>query len=210
MPAKPTPRVRRDGAVVREAILDAAERRLIEAGPSALRLQDVAADAGISHPNVLHHFGSRDGLIRAVIARSLDAMNRQLVEAISESTGNRDQLTAILDSLFELMARRGYGRLIAWLALGGHEISAEAVPLTAVVDAAHELRKARTRGTKRPAKQDTANIVILAALALTSATFQLPALLRQLGMPADDTSSKRFRAWLAQLLLRHLDLDHER
>ena len=42
----------------------------------------VAADAGVSHPTVLHHFGSRDLLVKAVIARSLQAINATLVEAI--------------------------------------------------------------------------------------------------------------------------------
>lgn len=208
-PITTKPRIRRDGAVVRAAILDAAERRLIEAGPAALRLQDVAADAGISHPNVLHHFGSREGLISAVIARSLDAMNRQLVEGISRSTGKADQLTAVLDSVFEVMSKAGHGRLIMWLSLAGHDISSGGVPLTDVVEAAHALRKTRTCSTRRPSKQDTANVVMLAAIALTGATVHLPSLLRQLGQPVDEASSKRFRTWFSHLLLRHMDLDHD-
>jgi len=36
-----------------------------EHGTEGLMLQDIAAAAGISHPLILHHFGSRGGLIRA-------------------------------------------------------------------------------------------------------------------------------------------------
>ena len=42
-------------------ILEAAQKRLTEGGPDAIRLQDLAADLGISHPAILHHFGSREG-----------------------------------------------------------------------------------------------------------------------------------------------------
>ncbi len=182
---------------IRDAILEAAERRLIDSGPAALRLQDVAADAGTKHPNVLHHFGSRDGLIRAVITRSLDEMNRQVLEALSRSSGAPDQLTALLDGLFELMDTRGYGRLVGWLSLSGYQLAAEGVPLTAVADAVHGLRK--TRG----GKQDSIHAVILTAMTVTAATYQLPALLAQLGQ----SDAARFRTWFSRLLLQHLELE---
>ena len=51
-------RVRRTAEAARAAILEAAEKRLAEAGPAGIRLQGVAADVGVSHPTVLHHFCS--------------------------------------------------------------------------------------------------------------------------------------------------------
>ena len=56
-------RVRRTAEDARAAILDAAERRLGATGPGGIRLQEVAADVGVSHSTVLHHFGSREGLV---------------------------------------------------------------------------------------------------------------------------------------------------
>src|SRR6478736_553059 len=67
------PRVRRDAETARAAILEATEKRLVHVGPSGIRLQEVAADAGVSHPTVLHHFGSREALVQAVIVRAFQA-----------------------------------------------------------------------------------------------------------------------------------------
>ncbi|MDO9127858.1 MAG: helix-turn-helix domain-containing protein, partial [Parvibaculum sp.] len=63
-------RVRRTAEEARRLILDAAEERLAKQGPEGLRLQDIARDVGISHPAILHHFESREGLVRALIARA--------------------------------------------------------------------------------------------------------------------------------------------
>src|SRR5579872_2169387 len=85
--AKTKPRRRLDAATSLDLVLAATEKRLIVAGPGGIRLQEVAADAGVSHPTVLHHFGSREQLVKAVIARSLHAINTALVLAIHASGG---------------------------------------------------------------------------------------------------------------------------
>src|SRR5580693_3024846 len=90
MPRKPllarprdeAPRRRRTAEQARSAILDAAERRLVADGPGAIRLQEVAKDVGVSHPTVLHHFGSREGLVEAVVARALDSLHGGLLAAV--------------------------------------------------------------------------------------------------------------------------------
>src|SRR5271165_5143251 len=98
MPRKPTtkarrPRRRRTGEEARTAILDAAEQRLVASGPAGIRLQEVAADVGVSHPTVLHHFGSREGLIEAVVVRALDSLHAGLLAAMNASPQGADQLT---------------------------------------------------------------------------------------------------------------------
>jgi hypothetical protein len=47
------------------ASLDAAETQRTQFGPGGLWLQSVAAELGLSHPVILHHFRSREGLIDA-------------------------------------------------------------------------------------------------------------------------------------------------
>ena len=67
----PTPpgrvkRLRRTPEEARRLILETAQALIASTGPEGLRLQDIAAAAGISHPLILHHFGSREGLVRAL------------------------------------------------------------------------------------------------------------------------------------------------
>jgi AcrR family transcriptional regulator len=199
------PRRRRDAVAARAAILDAAERQLVVAGPSGIRLQEVAAHAGVSHPTVLHHFGTREGLVKAVITRSLASVNARLVDAISRSTGDTAQVAAMLDGVFDALANGGRARVVMWLALEGQRIEADA-RLSAVVEATHALRKSKHAGKRRvSSREDTAHVVVLAALALVGATVMGPALLENAGLSDDAAAERRFRAWLARLLTKHLD-----
>ena len=207
--AKTKPRRRRDAASSIEAILDAAEKRLVVTGPSGIRLQEVAADAGVSHPTILHHFGSREGLVKAVCTRSLHANHVGLVEAIAASTGEDDQLAKMLEGVFEALTKTGHARVMMWLALEGQRLEGADVRLDAVVDATHELRKKRLREKglrKMPAREDTAHAVVLAALALVGSAVIGPPIFENAGLGSDAASGARFRAWLAQMLSRQLDV----
>ena len=59
-------RVRRTPDEARRLILDTAQAAIARTGPEGLRLHDIAAAAGVSHPLILHHFGNRAGLVRAL------------------------------------------------------------------------------------------------------------------------------------------------
>src|SRR5690242_16224301 len=103
-PAKPrAPRRRRTGEEARSAILDAAERRLVASGPAGIRLQEVAADVGVSHPTVLHHFTSREGLVEAVVGRALDSLQAALLAAVRTSPKGPDQVGELLDAVFDTL-----------------------------------------------------------------------------------------------------------
>src|SRR5260370_34445716 len=91
-------RKRRTAGDARDAILDAAEKQLRDSGPDAIRLQDVAAEVGISHPAVLHHFGRREGLVHAVVDRAIRTLQDGLLHALAQRP-TRTHPTG--DSLFE-------------------------------------------------------------------------------------------------------------
>jgi len=80
-------RIRRTPEEARGLILDAAEACMAKAGPAGLRLQEVAEIAGVSHPTILHHFESREGLVRAVHLRSLAHLRDTLAEAMTGQGG---------------------------------------------------------------------------------------------------------------------------
>ena len=203
--SKPGPRRRLDAAAARQLILDAAEKRLVGVGPSGIRLQEVAADAGVSHPTVLHHFGSRELLVKAVITRSLQSINAALVEAINASGGDEARLEAMMENVANSFESFGYARVILWLALEGHRIDGAEVTLSNVVDATHALRLSRTKHKKKPTRDDTARTTVLAAMTLVSQSVLGPALLQNAGLTADAKAGPEFRAWFTRLLIAHLD-----
>ena len=70
------------------AILDATLTVLGRVGIAKLALEDVATEAGVSRQTVYRHFGSRDGLLSAVIVREEEA----LLALVDEATEGVDDL----------------------------------------------------------------------------------------------------------------------
>ena len=202
---KKKPRRRLDADVAREMILDVTEKRLAAVGPSGIRLQEVAREAGVSHPTVLHHFGSRDELVKAVIARSLETINASLVEAIRASSGDEAALEAVLENVAIALESSGHARVMMWLALEGHRIEQAEAHLADVVDAAHALRVSRRSGKSIPSRDDTARAIVLTILALLSSAVIGPPILENAGLVGRACDPKTFRAWLAKVLIAHLD-----
>ncbi len=201
-PPKGTPRrLRRTAQEARAAILDVAERQLVELGPAGIRLQQVAAEVGVSHSTVLHHFGSREALLSALVTRSIARLHADLVDAIGRAPQGKEQVAGMLDRVATAFEEGGHGRALAWLALSGLAPD-PGLRLREVAEAAHALRRHR-RGTRTPSFEDTLFAVLLAAFALFAQSVAGPNLARSAGL-TDERAAERFRRWLAQLLVEHL------
>jgi AcrR family transcriptional regulator len=200
----PPSRRRRTAEEARSSILDAAERRLVASGPGGIRLQEVAADVGVSHPTVLHHFGSREGLIKAVVARALDSLSAGLVGALRAAPDEADPTGVLLDAVFETLVGGGHARALLWLALAGYAPPMEELRIHAVAEAVHEFRVARRAKKKKPPPvfEDTYFTVLLPALALLTMSVVEPG---NGGKDDEPCSPTRFRAWLAGLIHQHLE-----
>src|SRR5688572_30471509 len=111
-------RARRTADEAKAAILEAAARRLAERGPDALRLQEIADEAGISHPAVLHHFGSREGLLRAVVEHVTRELHEDLMKRLAEPVPDG---ALMFDRVAQTLSTEGHARVIGWLLLGGHD-----------------------------------------------------------------------------------------
>lgn len=204
----PTRRIRRTAEDARTAILDATERRLVEHGPNGIRLQEVAADVGVSHPTILHHFGSREHLVEAVIERRIRAMNQEVILALLSARAADEGSTAIalFDSLHESLATGGHARVMAFCALAGRAPTMTSDSLLPLAQATHAARLARrSRRKPVPSFEETEHLVHLGALALFAEAI-LGAFMRC--GPADsrdEAASKRFRDWLAKHLVAALE-----
>lgn len=88
----------KSGANTQKAILDAANRIVIEQGVERFTLEQVAAEAGISKGGLLYHFPSKEALIKGMINHYLERFTEDFSHAAEkegESTGrwNRSYLT---------------------------------------------------------------------------------------------------------------------
>jgi AcrR family transcriptional regulator len=108
--------------VARAQLLDRCIAFLQEVGFGELSLREIAAGVGTSHRMLIYHFGGREGLLAAVVARS-EAEQRLAVAALAERIGDpvevfraywrgiADPALAPAERLFfEIFAQALYGR----------------------------------------------------------------------------------------------------
>ena len=105
----------------RDNALEAARALLIEAGPQAVTLKAVAARIGRTHANVLHHFGSAEGLQRALMARLADAIVATIGEAVGRAHATDQDPREVVDLTFDAFGREGAGALASGMSLSGNE-----------------------------------------------------------------------------------------
>lgn len=79
----------------RTLVLDAAERLMTQAPPEEVRVEDVAAEAGISPASVYVHFGTKDALLAAVAERLLAVATDSLRAAYSADTSPLERFAGV-------------------------------------------------------------------------------------------------------------------
>ena len=83
-----------------EIILDAADALLLRNGARGLTIDAVAAEAGLSKGGVLHHFGSKDALVAALVARKLASLRAGIEACEVTETGERRNLARAMVAHF--------------------------------------------------------------------------------------------------------------
>ena len=95
------------------ALLDAATDLFAARGPGAVSVRDVATRAGVNHGLVHRHFGSKDGLVRAVLDRLVADLRARYAGGVPDG--------AVRSALFdEIAANDEYWRVLARTLLDGH------------------------------------------------------------------------------------------
>jgi AcrR family transcriptional regulator len=77
-------RASRGAGAARVALLDRCVAFLQEGGFGDLSLREIAAGVGTSHRMLIYHFGSRDGLLAAIVGR-IEADQRVALDALASS-----------------------------------------------------------------------------------------------------------------------------
>lgn len=194
-------RQRRTPEEARRLILDAAQELIARTGPDGLRLQEIAAAAGISHPLILHHFGSREGLVRALTQEAVLELRDKLIAALgSPDYSLEQQLAAVFDAFRDGLAQR-----IAWLATldPEGEQTGVAMVMRDLTDGLHARRVAHAPPGATIDRSDTEALMhLIAAAAFGDAIFG-PRLRRSAGLGETSETNERFRSWFAALIREH-------
>jgi AcrR family transcriptional regulator len=196
----PKKRLRRSAEEARREILDATEKRLFESGPDGIRLQQIAADVGISHPAILHHFGNREGLIEAVVNRAFSNLEADLIQSIAQAQPGRDEAVfAAIEQTFTVLVTHGHGRVLSWLLLSGHAPDTSGSQLRQLAQVVHAKRSAVRTDVEIPF-EDTLFRLVVVVLSIIGESVAGTTMRRSVGIE-DDDAPRRFRSWLARLVV---------
>jgi len=186
-------RTRRTPEDARRLILDAAEASMGAAGPAGLRLQDVARAAGVSHPTILHHFGSREGLVRALNLRALERLTSGAVPELAEANSSIDGVKMAFEAYRDGLAQR-----MIWLLQSPDQPPGRTALFDDVVERFHQLRKQIAKPGFEPDIADSRAVVHLTTIAAFGDAL-IGERLRHAG--AKEPAARRdFERWFSALL----------
>ena len=110
-------RRRRIPSEVRSAALAEARRLLLAKGPDAVTLKAVADALGMTHSNLLHHFGSASELQSALMSAMVRDLNEALLDAVAHIDETPHGPRELVDRVFDAFDKGGAGRLAAWMSV---------------------------------------------------------------------------------------------
>jgi AcrR family transcriptional regulator len=108
----------RRGTRSREAVLDAAERLMAKHGYEGATITGLVEEAGIPTSSIYHYFGSKDGVLLAVMERGADRFFNELPEGrVRQGRRAVDHLQAMLEATARVLDRHpNFLRLLIVLA----------------------------------------------------------------------------------------------
>ena len=92
-------------------LVRAATELFYAAGVPTTGVNEIAARAGVGKRTLYEHFGSKDGLLEAVLSQRSDKVVHWLREAATAPSDPRDRVLAVFDALSGLVRRAGLPRL---------------------------------------------------------------------------------------------------
>jgi AcrR family transcriptional regulator len=102
-------------------------------------LSAVAAEIGVTHANLIHHFGSAAGLQSALMGSMVSDLTKALDVAIARLRTDEGAPLELVNAVFDAFSEGGAGRLAAWIVLSGDLSHLEPVR-AAVLDLVEAIR----------------------------------------------------------------------
>jgi AcrR family transcriptional regulator len=104
-----------------QRLLDAAIVSMDADGEAGLRVDAVVAEAGVTIPVLYHHFGSREGLVRAAhvarLSRALDGIIGDVASALDD-VGDREGFVQVMEGIRRSVSSPSEDRFIRLNVLG--------------------------------------------------------------------------------------------
>ncbi len=107
-------------------MLDAAAQLVVEHGASAMSMERLAAEAGVSKALPYKHFDNSEDVLAALYRRETSALGRSVWKALTDAEPGSDLIRLSIGVYFDEVARRG--PVLAALSAPGSSVPATADP----------------------------------------------------------------------------------
>lgn len=193
-------RRRRSPEEAKREALASARRLLIEGGPDAVTLAAVASDLGVTHANLIHHFGSASGLQSALMGSMVQDLAKALDAIVGRLRTDRGAPLELVSEVFRAFDEGGAARLAAWIVLSGDLRHLE--PIRAAVQALVEAIRERLGDKDGLARARISAAVLLIAVSAFGDALIGPPLRDMLDRP-DDATRRVIAGLLPHFLVEH-------
>jgi TetR/AcrR family transcriptional regulator, repressor for neighboring sulfatase len=158
--SKNTRRIRRAASDMRALALTAARRLIVEGSENVLTMRAVADAAGVTYPNLSHHFGSAAGLHAAIAEDLVRELLAGLQIVGQEMDSNEHDYRVLVERVFDLFDRNGLGRVLGWLVRSG-----ETSRLRPVGQMLADFIAGRSRGRSKTEAKRIGRVALIVAFA---------------------------------------------
>jgi TetR/AcrR family transcriptional regulator, repressor for neighboring sulfatase len=108
---------RRKPDAVREEALATGRRLLALGGPGAITLKAIGAEMGMSHANLIHHFGSAEAFQDQLKSVLVQELTENATALVHRYRAGEVKIADIVDTVFAAYSSGGIGTLVAWSAM---------------------------------------------------------------------------------------------
>ena len=87
-------------------VLDAALQLFADKGFASTSVREIVLKAGLTKPALYYHFGSKEGLLRAILEEGLAEFEARVHENVDTAVDARDALVKFMETCFEVASRK--------------------------------------------------------------------------------------------------------
>ena len=102
-------------------VLDAALQLFADKGFAATSVREIVLKAGLSKPALYYHFGSKEGLLRAIVDQAFAEFEERVCHSVDTAGDARDALIKFTEACFEMATKRPQFTALIYQVIFGSE-----------------------------------------------------------------------------------------
>ncbi len=117
---------------VRQDVLDAALQLFSAKGFAATPVREIVEKAGVTKPALYYHFGSKEGLLRAIVEGGFTEYEQRVRTAVDGADDARDAMVRLVQAAFEATVERPELAAFMYLVIFGSESDSAGVDVSEI------------------------------------------------------------------------------